>query len=171
MAVGDVLQKYAAFSTLTQTALDALASSSTHLSGWESDAIDNSSAGYLDYEINAVLQVESAGLSVGELRMYLVAELNDSAWPDVFDGTQSAETVTSSDIRDAICVLAAVTATDTTASRTYALQCPSARAVFKGNLPRKFVVFITQSTGAALESTADPNQVYVRGSYANVAQS
>lgn len=166
--MADVKFAYAASSALTQTNLDALASSATHVAGWESDAIDNSSNKYLDYAINAELTVESAGLSAGEIRMYLVAEQNDSAWPDVFDGTESAETVTDTEIRDAICRLAAVTATDTTASREYFLQCPSAAAVFGGALPRKFVVFITQSTGAALESTGDPNQVYIRGMYATV---
>jgi hypothetical protein len=100
--------------------------------------------------------------------MYLVAEMDDSTWPDVFDGTESTETITDTNVRDAICRLAAITATDTTASQTYYLQCPSAAAVFGGAIPRKFVVFITQSTGANLESTGDPNQVYVRGMYATV---
>lgn len=171
MAAGDVKLRYAASSALTQTNLDALASSATWVAGWESDAIDNSTNQYTDYAINAVLQVESAGISAGEIRLYLVAETNDTTWPDVFDGTESAETVTDVNVRDAICRLAAVTATDTTASQFYYLQCPSVAAVFGGAVPRKFVVFITQSTGAALESTGDPNQVYVRGAYANVAQS
>ena len=171
MAAGDVTQKYAASSALTQTSLDGLASSATHVAGWESSAIDNSTNGYLDYRITAKIQVESAGLAAGEIRMYLVGELEDASWPDVFDGTESAETVTDTEIRDAICSLAALTTTDTTASRTYYLECPSVRTVFGGLVPRKFVVFITQSTGAALETTGDHNQVYVKGAYENVAQS
>ena len=168
-AAGDVKLAYAASSALTQTALDALASSATHVAGWESDAIDNSTNLYLDYIINAKIQVESAGLAAGQIRLYLVAELEDASWPDVFDGTQSAETVTDTEIRDAICRLATVTDTDSTASRTYYLNVPSVAAVFGGTVPRKFVIFLTQSTGAALESTGDPNQVYVKGVYANVA--
>lgn len=171
MAAGDVKIAYGASAAQTQTNLDALASSSTHVAGWESGAIDNSSNLYTDYIINATLTVESAGLAAGEIRMYLVAELEDSSWPDVFDGTESAETVTDTEIRDAICRLAAITATDTTASRVYYLQCPSVAAVFGGTVPRKFVIFITQSTGANLESTGDPNQVYVKGVYHTVAQS
>ena len=169
MAAGDVKKAYGASSALTQTSLDGLAASSTHVAGWESGAIDNSTNLYLDYSINAVIQVESAGLSVGEIRLYLVAELNDTSWPDVFDGTESAETVTDIEIRDAICRLGALTATDTTASRNYYLNVPSVAAVFGGNVPRKFVVFITQSTGTTLETTGDPNQVYVKGSYETVA--
>jgi hypothetical protein len=171
MAAGDVKLAYAASSALTQTNLDGLASSSTHVAGWESGAIDNSSNLYLDYIINAKIQLESAGLAAGEIRMYLVAELEDASWPDVFDGTESAETVTDTETRDAICRMAALSVTDTTASRVYYLNCPSVAAVFGGIVPRKFVVFITQSSGAALETTGDPNQVYVKGVYATVAQS
>lgn len=170
MAAGDVkYASYPASSALTQTNLDGLASSSTHLSGWESGAIDNTSNLYTDYRITAKIQVESTGLSAGEIRMYLVGALEDASWPDVFDGTESAETVTDTEIRDAVCRTAAITITDTTASRTYYLECPSVAAVFKGNLPKKFVVFITQSSGNTLETTGDPNQVYVQGSYLQVA--
>ena len=171
MAAGDIKIAYAASSALTQTNLDGLASSSTHVAGWESDAIDNSTNKYLDYRINAKIQVESAGLGAGEIRLYLVAEMEDASWPDVFDGTESAETVTDTEIRDAVCQLAAVAITDTTASRVYYLMVPSVAAIFGGTVPRKFVVFITQSTGTTLETTGDPNQVYVAGVYQTVALS
>lgn len=156
---------YAASAAQTQTNLDGLAASATHVAGWEGTAIDNSSNLYLDYIINVKIQVESSGLTAGEIRLYLVAELEDASWPDVFDGTESTETVTSVAIRDAICRLAAVTATSTDASRVYYLNCPSVATVFGGVVPRKFVPFITQSTVAALETTGDPNQVYVKGVY------
>jgi hypothetical protein len=160
---------YGASAALTQTALDGLASDTTYVAGWESDAIDNSSNLYTDYIINAKFLTESSGVTAGEIRMYLVAELDDSTWPDVFDGTQGAETVTDTEVRDAICRLAAVTAVDTTVSQAYYLNCPSVAAVFNGVVPRKFVVFISQGTGTTLETTADPNQVYVKGVYATVA--
>lgn len=169
MAAGDVKKVYAASAALTQTNLDGLAASSTHVAGWESAAIDNSSNLYTDYAINAMLKVESSGVAAGEIRMYLVAELEDASWPDVFDGTEGAETVTSAEIRDAICKLAAITAITTDASRVYYLNCPSVAYIFGGSLPRKFVVFITQSSTTTLETTGDPNQVYVRGVYENVA--
>lgn len=169
MAAGDVKLAYAASSNLTVTALNGLAASSTHVAGWESDAIDNTTNLYTDYRISAKITVESAGLSAGEIRLYLVGPLDDSTWPDVFDGTASAETVTDTEIRDAICRLGTATVTDTTASRVYYLDVPSVAAVFGSNLPKKFVIFITQSTGTTIETTG--NQVTVVGSYANVAQS
>jgi len=95
--------------------------------------------------------------------------LDDSTWPDVFDGTESTETVTDTEMRDAICKLAAFSVTDTTASDVYYLDCPSVAAVFNGNLPAQFVVFITHSTGANL--AASGNQVTVKGSYHKISQS
>lgn len=168
MAAGDVKLAYAASSNLTVTNLAGLTASATWVFGWESAAIDNTSNLYLDYRVTAKITVESSGLSAGEIRLYLVGMLDDSTWPDVFDGTESTETVTDTEIRDAICRLGAITVTDTTASRVYYLDCPSVAAVFGGNMPAKFVIFITQSTGTTLETTGQ--QVTVKGSYSTVAQ-
>lgn len=167
MATGDIKSVYAASSNLVVTALDSLASSATWVAGWESDLIDNSANLYEDFRVTAKVTVAATGLAAGEVRLYLVGMLDDTTWPDVFDGTQSAETITDTEIRDAICFWGASTATDTTASRVYPLDCPSVRAAFRGYLPAKFVVFITQSTGAAFAATG--NQVTVKGTYRNVA--
>lgn len=158
---------YAASSDLTVTNLHSIATSSTWVAGWESGAVDNTTNKYLDYALTAKITVAAAGLSAGEIRMYVVAMLDDSNWPDQFDGTESTESVTDTEIRDAICQPAAVTATDTTASRVYYLHCPSVAAAFNGNLPAKFVVFITHSTGANL--AASGNQVTIKGSYETIA--
>lgn len=169
MAAGDVKMAYAASANLDVTNLNGLSASATWVAGWESPTIDNSSTLYEDYSIDIKITVESAGLSAGEIRAYLVKMLDDSTWPDVFDGTQSAETLTDTEIRDAICLLGAFTATDTTASRVYYMTIPSVAAVFGGNLPHKFALFITQSTGTTLETTG--NQVTYKGRYRTVAQS
>ena len=158
---------YAASSDLTVTNLAGLASSATWVAGWESALIDNTSNLYEDYRVTAKITVESASLAAGEIRLYLVGMLDDSTWPDVFDGTESAETVTDTEIRDAICRWGATTATDTTASRVYYLDCPSVRAVFNGLMPAKFVIFITQSTGTTLETSGQ--QVTIKGLYHTVA--
>jgi hypothetical protein len=169
VAAGDVTREYAASSNLTVTVVDGLAASATHVAGAELDAVDNTSTKYDDFRISAKFTAESAGLAAGEIRIHLVGPLDDSTWPDVFDGTASGETVTDTEIRDAICKIGAVTATDTTASRVYYLDVPSVAAVFGGNLPKKFVIFITQSTTTTLETSG--NQVTVTGSYFKVAQS
>lgn len=167
MATGDIQLQYAASSNLTVTNLNSVASSATWLAGWESALIDNTSNLYLDYRVTAKITVAAASLTAGEIRMYLVGMLDDSTWPDVFDGTESTETVTDTEMRDAICRPAAWTATDTTNSDVYYLECPSVAAVFGGNLPAKFVIFITQSTAQNL--AASGNQVTIKGSFAKVA--
>lgn len=167
MAVGDVKTVYAASSNLTVTSLNGLASDTNHLTGWESGTIDNTANLYLDYRVTAKITVESAGLAAGEIRLYLVGMLDDSTWPDVFDGTESAETVTDANVRDAICRIAALTVTDTTASQVYYLDCPSVATLFGGHVPAKFQVFITQSTTTTLETAG--NQVTVKGLYESVA--
>ena len=166
---GDVKLAYAASSNLTVTNLNSLASSATHVAGWESGAIDNTTNLYTDYRVSVKITVAAASLSAGEIRVWLVAPLDDSTWPDVFDGTESAETVTDTEVRDAICRIGAVSATDTTNSRVYYLDVPSVANAFGGHLPKKFVIFITQSTGQTL--AASGNQVTITGSYLTVAQS
>ena len=80
--------------------------------------------------------------------------LNDSTWPDVFDGTDSAETVTSSGIRDSVCRLAAVMATDATSDRVNYFGPVSVAALFGGTVPPKFVVFVTHNTALNRHSPA-----------------
>ena len=107
MAAGDVKLQYAASVALTNRTGCAGPLPPPFLGGWESDAIDNSTNKYTDYRITAKIQAEGAGLTAGEIRMYVVTELDDSTWPDVFDGTQGAETMTDTEVRDAICHLVA----------------------------------------------------------------
>jgi hypothetical protein len=166
MATGDVKKVYAASSNQTTTNLQSLASSATWVAGWESGAIDNTSNNYLDYRLTAKIVVGGAP-TAGIIKMFVVALLDDSTWPDVFDGTESVETVTSVEIRNAICFLAAQADTTATASISYHLQCGSVAALFGYYMPSKFVVFITHSTVQALAAAG--NQVTVKGMYENVA--
>lgn len=165
--MADIKPQYAASSDLTVTNLAGLTQSATWVFGWESALIDNTSNRYADYRVTAKITVESSALTAGEIRMYFVAMLDDTNWPDVFDGTESTETITDTEIRDGICKIGAVEQTDTTASRVYYLDCPSVAYAFQGNMPAKFVVFITQSTGNTLETSGQ--QVTIKGSYATSA--
>jgi hypothetical protein len=173
MAAGDIKKVYASSSTITVTNLHSLAASSTYVGGWESGAIDNTTNLYLDYKITAVLVTHASNRQAGELRMYLVPPVDDTTWPDVTDGTESTESFTDTEERDGVAVLAAAVTVDSTASATYTLNCPSANAVFGGNLPKKFVIFITgdAATSTNAQLAAAGSAVYVTGSYLNVAQS
>lgn len=160
---------YAASANQTVTALDGLASSSSHVTGWESAEIDNTTNLYTDYLVSGKITVESAGLSAGEIRFYIVPRLDDATYPGGFDGTASAETTPLDDANGtaAGARLGAVAVTDTTASQVYYIAPFSVAALFGGVCPAKFVIFVTQSTGTTLETTG--NQVTTKGVYYTVA--
>ncbi len=160
---------YAASANFTVTALDGLAASSTHVTGWESAEVDNTADGYLDYLVSGKFTTESAGLSAGEIRVWIVPRLDDSTYPGGFDGTASTETTPLDDANGtaAGAALGAVLTTDTTASQVYYCKPFSVASLFGGICPAKFVVFVTQSTGTTLETTG--NQVTYKGVYATVA--
>lgn len=160
---------YAASANLTVTNLHGLAASSTHVTGWESDAIDNTTNLYLDYLVSAKFTTESSGLAAGEIRVWVVGMLDDSNWPGGFDGTESAETTPLDDANGTMAGarLAAVLVTDTTNSQVYYCAPFSVASLFGGICPHKFLIFVTQSTGTTLETTG--NQVTYKGVYATVA--
>jgi hypothetical protein len=150
------------------TNLHSLAASSTHVTGWESAVIDNTSDLDVDKLISAKFTVASSSLAAGEIRIWIVPLLDDSTYPGGFDGTESAETTPLDDANGtaAGARLAASIATDTTASQVYYCAPFSVAALFGGVLPAKFVVFVTQSTTQALASSG--NQVTTKGVYYNV---
>lgn len=156
---------YAASADLTVTNLNGLAASSTHVTGWESAEVDNTTNLYLDYLISGKFTAESAGLSAGEIRVWIVPRLDDSTYPGGFDGTEGTETTPLDDANGTMAgaVLGKVIQTDTTASQVYYCAPFSVASLFGGVCPAKFVVFVTQSTGTTLETTG--NQVTYKGVY------
>lgn len=158
---------YAASSGLTVTNLHSIATSSTWVAGWESDAIDNTTNLYVDYLVSAKIALGNSA-TAGEIRVYIVAQNDDSEWPDVFDGTESTETWTTTTIRDAASKLAAAAATraDPGTDDVYFIAPFSVASLFGGICPAKFVVFITHSTGVNL--AASGNEVNIKGAYYNV---
>lgn len=165
---GDIKAKYGTAVALTQTNLDGIASSATWVAGWTSGSINNTSDLALDYLVAATLQVESAGLAAGEIRISAYSCLSPTTptWPDLFsagtEGTEGTATINDTEIRDCAFQPLKTIVTDTTASRNYPTPMMSILQAFGGvAVPPYFAIFIAQSTGAALETTGDPNQVYV----------
>lgn len=159
---------YAASSNLTVTNLHSIASSSTLTGGWESGAIDNTSSLYTDYMVSGKISVGNSA-TAGQIRVYIVGMLDDSTWPDVFDGTESTETITDTEIRDGFAKLGAVMDVDADGGTddVYYFGPFSVAALYGGNCPAKFVVFITHSTGVNLASSG--NQVTTKGLYFTTA--
>jgi hypothetical protein len=145
----------AAVAVFGSTALDSLASSSTLVAGYESDVISNVTTLYDDVLLAGRFKTNNTSpTGGGQIQMWVGSLLNDTEYPDVFDGTAGAETVTSVDIRNSILRLAGWVVNDATANRVYEMAPVSVASLFGGVMPRKWFVWVTQSTGQALNATA-----------------
>lgn len=141
---------YAASSSLTIT-LTSLATSSSLIAGREATAVDNSTSLYLDYLLAGSF---TAGTSptAGAIEVHVVGMQDDTTWPDGFTGVDAAKTITSSDIKNAICRSAGSLTTDTTSSRVYPFGPVSVASLFGGTCPRKFTLWVSHSMVVAMAS-------------------
>lgn len=139
--------------------IHSLATSATWTAGYEWFVIDNSTEKALDYQVQGKVRVGTTPTTATEIRLYAVGSYDGSTWSDVFDGTPSAETVTSEGVRDSFAKLAAVLRCDsTTSDRDYPFFFTLA-SLFGGTLPKKMVVFVAHNTGVNLNSTGS-NHTY-----------
>lgn len=155
--------QYGTALTPTVTALNGLASSSSFLSGWTSDWIDNTSVLALDYLISAAI-VSGTTPTAGSIRVYAYAEQPNGDDPDLFssgtEGTQGAVTIHDAEQLDASFVLLWSSSVDTTTDQAHPMPPRSIAQAF-GQVPRKFAIYIAHDTVAALKTTlnvlyADP---------------
>lgn len=146
---------YAASATVFGTNdLDALASDTNLLAGRESNVIDNSANLYVDAYLAGRFKANASAPTAGVIQVFVGALLDDTSYPDVFDGTGSAETITSAEIRNSILRCAATIATTITTNRIYEFAPISIASLFGGVMPRKWFVFVTHSMVTALNATA-----------------
>lgn len=132
--------------------LDGLASSASLTGGWESGVITNTAN---DVLLAGRFKANNTAPTAGRILVYVGAALNDTpAYPDVFDGTSSAETITTADIRNSILVLATSITTDTTANRIYEFAPINVAALFGGAMPQKWWAFVTHNMVQAFNTTA-----------------
>lgn len=161
-----ILLKYGSTTTIT-AAVEGLASDTNLLTGIESSVIDNTSDGFDDIILSGKVRAGTSPTASRQIEVWAVA-WNSNAWPDEFDGTTSGETITSADIKAAICKPVAIMATSNTTDRTYHFTGVSAKQVFGGVLPSKFVLFITHNTGVNLNATAGNHEFRYQGTYPQV---
>lgn len=133
--------------------ITSLASSSTWVAGYEWFIIDNTTELAIDYFVDLVIRCGTTPTVNTEIRVYLAGTYDGTTYPDVFDGTGSAETVTSAGVRDSFMKLAGVGVVDaTTSDRDYPIQFNTSS--FFPNPPKKIVVFVAHNTGVNLNATA-----------------
>jgi len=165
--MADLKLAYPAASDLTIT-LASLASDTSLLTGRESATLDNSSNLYLDYLISGKITTGTSPTASRSIEVWAVGSWDGTNWPDVFDGTESAETITSADIKASVCKFVAAMATSSTSNVTYHFGPVSLAAAFGGVFPPKIVLFVTHSTAVALNSTAGNHQIRIQPVYQTV---
>lgn len=138
--------------------ITSLATSSTWTAGYEWYIIDNSTDRAPKREQSGKIRVGTTPTINTEIRIYAIASYDGTTWPDVFDGTASAETVTSEGVRDGFAKLAAVMRVDaTTSDRDYPFEFEIS-SLFRF-IPNKVAIFVVHNTGVNLNSTGS-NHTY-----------
>lgn len=165
--MADLKLSYPAASDLTIT-LASLASDTNLLTGRESATIDNSTNLYLDILISGKITAGTSPTAARSIEVWAVGSWDGTNWPDVFDGTESAETITSADIKASVARYLAAMATANTSDRAYHFGPVSLASAFGGTLPPKVVLFVTHSTGQNLNSTAGNHQIRLQPVYQTI---
>lgn len=167
----DIKLAYAASAAFT-IGLQAtpLASSATFVGGRESTAVSNTTDKYLDRIVGGKITTGTSPTASKEIRIYAYGSIDDTpTYPDVLDGTDSDETITSADILDACMPLIASTGTSSTSNVTYWFKPVGLAQFFGGLLPKNCGLFVAHNTGVALNSTAGNHALSHTGVYATSA--
>lgn len=170
MASGDIKLVYG--SQVQPTfGVASLASSASLLAGYETAIVDNSTNLNLDFLVSGKITVGTTPTVDTTIEIWTFAQIEDTpAYPDVFDGTASAETITSDGIKNSILKLVAIIDVDsTTSDRTYHFGPHPISAIYGGTVPKWFGFFVTHNTGVALNATAGNHELNLLPVYSNVA--
>lgn len=162
----NILWRYGSTATITAS-VASLASDTNLLAGIESAIVDNRTDGFEDHILSGKFTTGTSPTASRQIEVWAVA-WDSNAWPDVFDGTSSTETITSADIKNALCKAVAVLPTNNTSDRTYSFTGVSMKTVFGGVLPSQYVLFIVHNTGVALNATAGNHELRYQGIYPQV---
>ena len=147
------------YGTPTAITLDltSLASSSDFTAGRESDVISNASDLYVDALVSGSVMVGTSPTTNTTIGIYVYAQHDDTpTYQDVFDGTGSAETVTSAGILAGVTRLLGTLFVDsTTSDRVYWLAPTAVAPLFGGIMPKRWGLFVAHNTAVALKSSSN----------------
>jgi hypothetical protein len=167
--MADVKLAYGSSAALTIT-LASLATDTSLLTGRESTAVDNSGSKYLDELISGNIRVGTSPTTGKVIEIWAYGSLSDSpTYPDVFDGTDSAETVTSAGVKNSALKLIHTIETEATSDRDYAFGPIGLAQFFGGTLPKFWGIFVTHNTAVNLNSTGGNHNITHTPVYQTVA--
>lgn len=149
--------------------LGSLASDTTLLAGRESTAVSNTANKYMDYLVAGKIRAGTSPTAGNTIEVWAYGSLDDTpTYPDVLDGTDSAETLTSANVKANMIKLVASITVDSTTDRDYFFGPVSLAALF-GAVPKNHGLFVTNGSGAALNATAGNHVLSHTGIYQTVA--
>lgn len=157
--MADIKSRYPSTSSVALTlSLASLANDSTNfLAGRESTAVDNTTDLDLDHLLSGVIRAGTTPTNGNRIEVWVYAPIRvvsgTPTYPDVFDGTDSAETATSRNVLFSALRLAHTIIVDATTDRDYFIPLTSIASLFGGQLPTHWGVFVVNGSGAALNAT------------------
>src|SRR3990167_8212117 len=161
----DVKVAYAASAAYT-IPLASLATDANLLVGREATAASNATNKYLDYLIGGKITTATTPTADKQIEVYAVGAINDTpTYPDVFDGTDSAETVTNSYVKQAACKPLAILGVTSSSDVGYSFGPTSLALRFGGN-PTAHVLFVVHNTAVNLNATGSNHEIKHTGLYA-----
>lgn len=165
----DVKPTYGASAAYSIT-LASLGTSSTLIAGRESDGVSNASNKYVDELVAGFITTGTSPTDAKAIEVHAVGATNDTpTYPDVFDGTNSAETITAAGVKYPICRAIALIQTNSTSDVIYPFGPTGIRQLFGDALPPAHVIFVTHNTAVNLNSTGGNHAIYHTPVYFTVA--
>lgn len=149
---GNITLLYTASSSLTVTALNAVATQAGLLTGTEIFLYDNTAA--LDEDVLVSGKITNGIGTAGLIEIHAIGEHADGTWPDAFTGaTSAANAIAFANTFNKSLLARPVAVWGAPANGgVYHFGPVSLASLFGGTLPRKVTGWVTQSTGANLGS-------------------
>lgn len=160
--------EYGSSAAVTIT-LASLASDTNLLAGRESTAIDNTSSKFLDYLVAGRITTGTSPTASRNIEVWCYAQLEDTpTYPDVFDGSDSNETITNVGIKNAVLKLVASIGTTNSSNVAYDFGPVSVASLFGGVVPKRFGFFVVHNTAVNLNSTGGNHAIWVTPIYSTL---
>lgn len=144
---------------------------SSFTSGYESAVVDNTSTKYLDCLLSGKVTVGTTPTANTQIQVHVYAPIEDTpTYPDVLDGTESAETLTNLGVGQGFLKLAAIMPVPVnTSDVSYPFGPVSVANLFGGVMPPLWGIFVTHNTGVNLNGTGANQAFYYKGITLTVA--
>lgn len=162
----DIKIKYPSTSSVDLTiTLASLASGSSGVftAGQESTAVDNTTNVDVDHLLSGKITTGTSPTASRSINVYAYANLSSATgtptYPDVLDGTDSAETFTSANVMNSAVRFVANMVIDSTSDRAYYFGPVSVASLFGGVLPKFWGVYVAHDTAVNLNSTAGNHKI------------